>query len=107
MPSVAGTSESLILKAKGSLTVNRPNKHATVFSLALKPALSKLCDYSLIPGTVAGISRHLLFLDTTSEQDGGGLELLDWHAQTEGTALLPRIPDLVSVPSATSNDRPV
>ncbi|KAG1880069.1 hypothetical protein F4604DRAFT_1954035 [Suillus subluteus] len=73
---------------------DKPNKHATVFSLTLKPALSKLCDYSLIPGTVAGISRHLLFLDTTSEQDGGGLELLDWHAQTEGTALLPRIPDL-------------
>ncbi|KAG1741671.1 hypothetical protein EDB19DRAFT_1704482 [Suillus lakei] len=73
---------------------DQSNKHATVFSLTLKPALSKLCDYSLIPGTVAGISRHLLFLDTTSEQDGGGLELLDWHAQTEGTALLPRIPDL-------------
>ncbi|KAG1843656.1 hypothetical protein C8R48DRAFT_678696 [Suillus tomentosus] len=54
----------------------------------------KLCDYSLVPGTIAGISRHLLFLDTTSEQDGGGLELLDWHAQTEGTALLPCIPDL-------------
>ncbi|KAG2117567.1 hypothetical protein BD769DRAFT_1484627, partial [Suillus cothurnatus] len=73
---------------------DKPNKHATVFSLTLKPALSKLCDYSLIPGTVAGISRHLLFLDTTSEHDGGGLELLDWHAKTEGTALLPRIPDL-------------
>lgn len=78
---------------------DQPNKHATVFSLALKPALRKLCDYSLIPGTIAGISRHLLFLDTTSEPDGGGLELLDWHAQTEGTALLPRIPDLVSAKS--------
>ncbi|KAG1719399.1 hypothetical protein EDD22DRAFT_1055072, partial [Suillus occidentalis] len=54
----------------------------------------KLRDYSLIPGTVAGISRYLLFLDTTSVQDDGGLELLDWHAQTDGTALLPRIPDL-------------
>lgn len=75
---------------------DQPNKHATIFSLASKPALSKLCDYSLVPGIIAGISRHLLFLDTTSEQDGGGLELLDWHAQTEGTALLPCIPDLVS-----------
>lgn len=73
---------------------DQPNKHATILSLASKPALSKLCDYSLISGTVAGISRHLLFLDTTSVQDGGGLELLDWHAQTDGTALLPRIPDL-------------
>ncbi|KAG1835833.1 hypothetical protein DFJ58DRAFT_820277 [Suillus subalutaceus] len=73
---------------------DKPNKHATVFSLTLKPALSKLCDYSLIPGTIAGISQHLLFLDTTSEHGGGGLELLDWHAQTKGTALLPRIPDL-------------
>lgn len=79
-----------------AIGIDRPNKHATVFSLALKPALSKLCDYSLIPGTITGISRHLLFLDTTSEPDGGGLELLDWHGQTEGTALLPRIPDLVS-----------
>ncbi|KAG2136338.1 uncharacterized protein EDB93DRAFT_1254000 [Suillus bovinus] len=73
---------------------DQPNKHAAVFSLALEPALRKLCDYSVVPGIVAGISRHLLFLDTTSEKDGGGLELLDWHAQTEGTALLPRIPDL-------------
>ncbi|KAG0702552.1 hypothetical protein DFH29DRAFT_1046259 [Suillus ampliporus] len=73
---------------------DQPNKSAAVFALALEPAISQLCDYSFIPGTVAGISRHLLFLDTTSEQNGGGLELLDWHAQTEGTALLPRIPDL-------------
>lgn len=73
---------------------DNPNRHATVFSLSLKPPLNKLCDYSLIPGTVAGISRHLLFLDATSQQDGGGLEVLDWHAKTEGTALLPRIPDL-------------
>ncbi|KAG2130686.1 hypothetical protein DEU56DRAFT_815132 [Suillus clintonianus] len=86
---------------------DQPNKHAAVFSLALKPALSKLCDYSLIPGTIAGISRHLLFLDTTSELDGGGLELLDWHAQTEGTALLPRLPDLVSEPSALQITVPV
>ncbi|KAG1768895.1 hypothetical protein EV702DRAFT_1143371 [Suillus placidus] len=73
---------------------DNPNRHATVFSLSLKPTLNKLCDYSLIPGTVAGISRHLLFLDTTSQQDGGGIEVLDWHTKTEGTALLPRIPDL-------------
>ncbi|KAG1883781.1 hypothetical protein F4604DRAFT_1736446 [Suillus subluteus] len=73
---------------------DNPNRHATVFSLSLKPALNKLCHYSLIPGTVAGISRHLLFLDTTSHKDGGGIEVLDWHAKTEGTALLPRIPDL-------------
>ncbi|KAG1822893.1 uncharacterized protein BJ212DRAFT_1331234 [Suillus subaureus] len=73
---------------------DNPNRHAAVFLLSLKPALNKLCDYPLIPGTVTGISRHLLFLDTTSQQDGGSLEVLDWHAKTEGTALLPRIPDL-------------
>ncbi|KAG1901523.1 uncharacterized protein F5891DRAFT_979354 [Suillus fuscotomentosus] len=80
--------------AIGSRDKDSPNRHATVFSLSLKPALNKLCDYSLVPGTIAGISRHLLFLDTTSQQDGGGLEVLDWHAKTEGTALLPRIPEL-------------
>ncbi|KAG1721866.1 uncharacterized protein EDB91DRAFT_229269 [Suillus paluster] len=73
---------------------DQPNRHATMFSLSLEPALSKLCDSLSVPGIVAGVSRHLLFLDTTSQHDEGGLELLDWHAQTEGTALLPRIPDL-------------
>lgn len=56
-----------------------------------------LCDYARVPGIVAGVWRHLLLLDTTRELEGGGLELLNWHAQTTGTALLPRFPDLVSV----------
>ncbi|KAG2097704.1 uncharacterized protein F5147DRAFT_816365 [Suillus discolor] len=80
--------------AIGSRDKDSPNRHATVFSLSLKPALNKFCDYSLVPGTIAGISQHLLFLDTTSQKDGGGLEVLDWHAKTEGTALLPCIPEL-------------
>ncbi|KAG2365818.1 hypothetical protein BDR07DRAFT_599486 [Suillus spraguei] len=81
------------------------NRYAAVFSLSLKPALNKLCDYPLIPGIVAGISRHFLFVDTTSQQGGGGLEILDSHAKKEGTALLPRIPDLVSLLSTTSDNR--
>lgn len=109
MPSALETSESLGLSTpcEVSLTRDSPNRHATVFLLSLKPALNKLCDYSLVPGTIAGISQHLLFLDTTSQQDGGGLEVLDWHAKTEGTALLPRIPELVSLASETSDDRPI
>lgn len=73
---------------------DNPNRYAAVFSLSSQPALNKICDYPLIPGTIAGISRHFLFVDTTSQQGGGGLEVLDWHTEKEGTALLPRIPDL-------------
>lgn len=61
-----------------------------------------LCDYARVPGAVAGIWKHLLVLDTTRELGGGGLELLDWHAQTTGTALLPCFPDLVSALCALS-----
>ncbi|KAF9237447.1 hypothetical protein BU15DRAFT_75992 [Melanogaster broomeanus] len=70
------------------------NGFAKVLTLSLKSPFATLCEYSLVPGVIAGISHHLLLLDTTGEPDGGGLELLDWHAQTTGTALLPCIPDL-------------
>lgn len=56
-----------------------------------------LCDYARVPGVVAGVWRNFLLLDTTRELEEGGLELLDWHAQTTGTALLPRLSDLVSI----------
>ncbi|KIK93074.1 hypothetical protein PAXRUDRAFT_145849, partial [Paxillus rubicundulus Ve08.2h10] len=69
---------------------------AKVLSFSLKAPFTTLCDYSLVPGAIAGISNHLLLLDTTGEPGGGGLELLDWHTEATGTALLPCLPDLVS-----------
>ncbi|KAG8221670.1 hypothetical protein J3R82DRAFT_1955 [Butyriboletus roseoflavus] len=70
------------------------HRFAKVLSTSLKAPFVMLCDYARVPGVVAGIWRHLLLLDTTRELGGGGLELLDWRAQTTGTALLPRLPDL-------------
>ncbi|KAF8552642.1 hypothetical protein OG21DRAFT_1486025 [Imleria badia] len=71
-------------------------RSAKVLSTSLKAPFVTLCDYARVPGVVAGVWRHFLLLNTTRElQVGeGGLELLDWHAQTTGTALLPRLPEL-------------
>ncbi|KAG9311245.1 hypothetical protein JVU11DRAFT_8327 [Chiua virens] len=66
---------------------------AKVLSTSLKTPFMTLCDYARVPGVVVGIWQHLLFLDTRELEDGG-LELLDWHAQTTGTAVLPRLPGL-------------
>ena len=84
-------------RGRDRLTVqDRSHRFAKVLSTSLKAPFVTLCDYARVPGILAGIWRHLLLLDTTREPGGGGLELLDWHAQTTGTVLLPRLPDLVS-----------
>lgn len=75
----------------------RSQPFAKVLSTSLKAPFVTLCDYARVPGVVVGVWRHLLLLDTTRELGGGGLELLDWHAQTTGIALLSRPPDMVSV----------
>ncbi|KAH7904936.1 hypothetical protein BJ138DRAFT_1106399 [Hygrophoropsis aurantiaca] len=77
-----------------ALIRGRANGYAMVLALGPKPYFRSLCEYSRVPGVIAGITDNLLFVDTTAEPGGGGLELLDWRAQTTGTVLLPCIADL-------------
>jgi hypothetical protein len=92
-----GNSESgLSLSVSHFTDLPRSGGFVKVLSFSLKAPFTTLCDYSLVPGVVVGISNHLLLLDTTGEPGGGGLELLDWHTGATGTALLPCFPDLVS-----------